>query len=264
MAHVSVFIGLLELVAFFFVDFIYARSLNVHKNNHPELEECAPTGSPDLDTVAVLDSMAATAVQMVQHERQRFSGAVPAGNSGDYASLDALSPAAASGSGGLSSNPLHTAVVVCGAAAPLLVVLRLLFPSLMGWTTFGVPPWLSIVTVVPGLAVTGLYAARATTLSGLIDVTKSEWISMMWFRLDFLFIMSVVGLLGVGAWLVAVCMVSVAAYLAHRVMQMERRLSRIQRETQLVRGEVDVSRVLVPGTEESRKATGVSEGYTGM
>ncbi|CCW65445.1 unnamed protein product [Phytomonas sp. EM1] len=98
----------------------------------------------------------------------------------------------------------------------------------------------------------------------LVEVSKTRWISMMWFRLDFMFIMSVVALFGAGAWLVALCLCSVAVYSVHRLIKMEKHLNKVQRDTQLVRGEVDVSRVLKPGTEESKRATGIHEGYNAL
>lgn len=57
-------------------------------------------------------------------------------------------------------------------------------------------------------------------------------------------------------------MIAMAAYLAHRVMKMEKYLQRMQSQTQLVRGEVmSVDRVLKPGSEESKKAVNAHSGY---
>lgn len=258
----------LELIIFFGFDFLYARKLNEQKNAHPELDDCAPTESPDLDTMAVLDSLTNTAVDLYQHERERFTGVPAPANPSEYASIDEHGSAAAADrpnvfdNGG--KNMMHTLVVVCGVVAPMLTLLLILMPSAFGWTRFSVPSFVAYLAAVPGLAATGLYAMRSHELTQVFDVTKTEWIAMMWFRLDFMFIMAAVAFCGLGAWVITGCLLVVAMYLAHRVMKMEKQLNRVQRHTQLVRGEVDVERVLVPGSSESKKAAGISEGYSAL
>lgn len=265
----------LELIVFFAFDFVYAKKLNEQKSAHPELDDCAPTESPDLDTMAVLDSLTATAVDLYQHERERFTGVPAPASTREYSSLDdhtTTTAAATTGAGGDrpdaldhgGKNMLHTLVVVCGVVAPVLTLLLILMPSAFGWTRFGVPNALAYMAAVPGLAATALYAMRSHELTQVYDVTKTEWINMMWFRLDFMFIMAAVAFFGLGAWVITGCLLVVAMYLAHRVMKMEKQLNRVQRHTQLVRGEVDVTRVFVPGSAESKKATGVSEGYSAL
>lgn len=263
----------LELIIFFGFDFVYAKKLNEQKNAHPELDDCAPNESPDLDTMAVLDSLTATAVDLYQHERERFTGVPAPASTHEYSNLDdrGAAGAAANAAGDRvdvaengGKNMMHTLVVVCGVVAPVLTLLLILMPSAFGWTRFPVPSAVAYFAAVPGLAATALYAMRSYELTQVYDVTKTEWITMMWFRLDFMFIMAAVALLGLGAWVIAGCLLVVAMYLAHRVMKMEKQLNRVQRHTQLVRGEVDVVRVLVPGSAESKKATGVSEGYSAL
>ncbi|KAG5471504.1 hypothetical protein LSCM1_01597 [Leishmania martiniquensis] len=259
----------LDLIVFFAADFFYAKKLSEQKNAHPELEDCAPSTSPDLDTMAVLDSLTATAVDLYHHERERFTGVAAPANSREYAavgengmigqrvsSLDLGDPA--------GKTVLHTFVVVCSIAAPILTLLLVLVPSLLGWTRFRVHPSVSYLAAVPGLAAAGFYAMRSYELSPVFEVTKTEWIAMMWLRLDAIFIMSAVAFFGLGAWVVAGCMVATAMYLAHRLMKMEKHLSRVQRHTQLVRDEVDVTRVFVPGTEESKRASGINDGYSAV
>ncbi|KPA74530.1 hypothetical protein ABB37_09184 [Leptomonas pyrrhocoris] len=263
----------LELIVFFCCDFFYAKKLNEQKNAHPELDDCAPNESPDLDTIAVLDSLTATAVDLYQHERERFTGVPAPANARDYAFIDEHGPSAATAAAMNrsdaadnvgSNNIVHAVVVVCGVVAPVLTLLLVLLPSVFGWTRLHVPSVLSYLAAVPGLAAAGLYAMRAYDLTQVFDVTKTEWMAMMWFRLDFMFIMAAVALLGLGAWAITGCMLAVAMYLAHRVMKMEKQLNRVQRHTQLVRGEVDVERVLVPGSAESKKAAGINEGYSAL
>ncbi|AYU81501.1 hypothetical protein, conserved [Leishmania donovani] len=259
----------LGLIVFFVADFFYAKKLNEQKNAHPELDDCAPATSPDLDTIAVLDSLTATAVDFYRHERQRFTGVAAPASPNEYAAV---------GENGVSEEPaanhdfgdqtgktvMHTIVVVCSIAAPLLTVLVALMPSLFGWTRFGVHSSIAYLAAVPGMAATGFYAMRSYELTQVFDVTKTEWIAMMWLRLDAIFLMSAVAFFGVGAWVVAGCMVTTAMYLAHRLMRMEKQLNRVQRHTQLVRDEVDVTRVLVPGTAESKRASGINDGYSAL
>ncbi|KPI85706.1 hypothetical protein ABL78_5238 [Leptomonas seymouri] len=259
----------LELIIFFTFDFLYARKLNELKNAHPELDDCAPNESPDLDTLAVLDSLTATAVDLYQHERERFTGVPAPANTREYVTVDEHGPSATAAaeqpevfSGG--KNMMHTLVVVCGVASPALTLLLILMPSAFSWTRFSVPSALSYIAAVPGMAATGLYAVRSYETTRVFDVTKTEWIAMMWFRLDFMFLMAAVALFGLGAWMIGGCLIAVAMYLAHRVMKMEKQLNRVQRHTQLVRGEVDVERVLVPGSAESKKAAGINEGYSAL
>jgi hypothetical protein len=260
----------LELIIFFCFDFFYAKKLNEQKNAHPELDDCAPNESPDLDTMAVLDSLTATAVDLYQHERERFTGVPAPASTRAYTSLDERDPsssAAAAGpdmyeSGG--RNMVHMLVVICGVVAPVLTLLLVFLPSAFAWARFSVPSVMAYLAAVPGLAATGLYAMRTYEITQVFDVTKTEWIAMMWFRLDFMFVMAAVAFFGLGAWVITGCLLAVAMYLAHRVMKMEKQLNRVQRHTQLVRGEVDVARVLVPGSAESKKATGINEGYSAL
>ncbi|CCW65538.1 unnamed protein product [Phytomonas sp. EM1] len=264
------FLGLVELLTFLVFDFLYARALSAHNALHPELEECAPAGSPDLDPVRVFDGLAAAAAEAVEHPPPTAS-----------AFLFFSSPKDREGSGGDGSdgrptvpspdaNPapswsaLHATVVLCGIAAPVLTLLALLFPSAFSWTLLSIPGWFAYLVVAPGLAAAVLYAARVITLLELVEVSKTRWISMMWFRLDFLFIMSGVALFGAGAWLVALCLCSVAVYSVYRLIKMEKHLNKVQRDTQLVRDELDVSRVLKPGTAESKCATDIHEGYSAV
>lgn len=257
----------LSLIVFFVADFFYARKLNEQKNAHPELDDCAPNESPDLDTIAVLDSLTATAVDLYHHERERFTGVPAPANTREYAAVGedgVRGPAAPAMDLGerTGTTAMHTIVVVCSVAAPVLTLLLVLMPSAFGWTRFSVHASIAYLAAFPGLAAAGFYAMRSYELAQVYDVTKTEWIAMMWFRLDIVFVMAAVAFFGVGAWLVAGCMVAMAMYLAHRVMKMEKQLNRVQRHTQLVRGEVDTTRVFVPGTEESKKAAGISDGYT--
>ncbi|KAG5471836.1 hypothetical protein LSCM4_03394 [Leishmania orientalis] len=259
----------LDLIVFFVADFFYAKKLNEQKNAHPELDDCAPSTSPDLDTIAVLDSLTTTAVDLYHHERERFTGVAAPANSREYTAVGENGmigqPAAGLDLGDPAGKTvLHAMVVVCSIAAPMLTLLLFLVPSLVGWTRFSVHSSVSYLAAIPGMAATGFYAMRSYELTQVFEVTKTEWISMMWLRLDAMFVMSAVAFFGVGAWVVTVCMVTMAMYLAHRLMKMEKHLNRVQRHTQLVRDEVDVTRVFVPGTEESKRASGVNDGYSAL
>lgn len=252
-------IGLLSLLVYFVADFYYARFLSSQRDAHPELEECAPAESPEVDTVATFQNLTSTAVSFIQQERQRFQGE---DGRETYTSTEAApSPI---GVASFRANPIHTTVVLCSLVAPILTLLTLFSTTLFGWTLWDVPSLLSLLLTLAGIGAAGLYAVRAFNLSQSGDVTKTQWISMIWFHIDFMFIMAVVALLGPGAWLVSFCMFGTAAYLAHRAMKIEKNFSNVQRHTQLVRGEVDLTRVHVPGSKESKSAMGVDDGYSAL
>ncbi|RNF27330.1 uncharacterized protein Tco025E_00400 [Trypanosoma conorhini] len=260
----TLFLATVELIFFFTFDFVLARVLNALKQDHPELEECAPEDAPDLDPVAVVDSLRHTVVEIYDYQHQRLTGnavgamadAVPGE---DFAS----SPPPPSYSRG---NVLYSAVVVCGLAAPAITFLQFVFPTALGWCRFELPAWLQYIFVIPGLAAVFLFAARTTHVARYTEVTRQQWVLLMWFRLDFMCLMSAVALFGAGGWLVALCMFAVALYLAHRVMRIEKRLAHLTRETQLVRGEVDIEHVYRPGSEEAERALAASDvkGYSAL
>ncbi|ORC84495.1 uncharacterized protein TM35_000441510 [Trypanosoma theileri] len=256
------FLVTIELILFFAFDFLFARVLNTLKQDHPELEECAPEDSPDLDPVAVIDSLRHTVVEVYEHHQQHYTQ-VPQQANSTPANVEEVEVRPISY---VRENALHTTVVICGVVAPVLTVLQFLLPSGFHWCRFDPPPWLQFTGVVPGLAAVMVFAARAMHAGSLMEVSRQQWITLMWFRLDFMLIAAGVALIGAGAWLVALCMSAVALYLAHRVMRIERRLARLTRETRLVRGEVDVQHVYAPGTVEAQRALASSdvEGYNAL
>ncbi|EAN84067.1 hypothetical protein, conserved, partial [Trypanosoma cruzi] len=140
------------------------------------------------------------------------------------------------------------------------------FPLHLAVCRIILPVWVQYAALIPGLAAVFVFAARTTHVAQYSDVSKQQWILLMWFRLDFMCIMSVVALCGAGAWLVAGCMFAVALYLAHRVMRIEKRLAHLTHETQLVRGEVDIEHVYLPGSEQAERALASSDvqGYNAL
>ncbi|ESL06317.1 hypothetical protein TRSC58_06011 [Trypanosoma rangeli SC58] len=258
------FLATIELIFFFTFDFILARILNALKQDHPELEECAPEEAPDLDPIAVVDSLRHTVVEIYDYQHQRFTrtsgGAMDDAVTG--AGIDETPPPSLYSHG----NALYGAVVVCGLAAPVITFLQFVFPTALGWCRFEMPVWLQYLVVIPGLAAAFLFAARTLHVTHYTEVTRQQWILLMWFRLDFMCIMSVVALFGAGGWLIASCMFVVALYLAHRVMRIEKRLAHLTRETQLVRGEVDLEHVYRPGSAEAEQALASSDvqGYSAL
>ncbi|CCW72009.1 unnamed protein product [Phytomonas sp. Hart1] len=252
------FWGLVEVLTFLTFDFIYARSLSRHKNNHPELEECAPSNSPDLDPVGVLDGLTKAAEKPPDH--LTGGGVFTLSFTRDQAPSEVLVREGRIGKGFF--GVLHAMVVLCGISAPILTLLTLLFPFTFSWTLFSFPVWVSYLVVTPGLGATALYVTRVIMLLELVEVTKTQWISMMWFRLDFIFIMSVVAFIGAGAWLITLCMISVAIYSVYRIIKIEKHLNQLHRDTQLMRGEVDVDTINKSGTVESKKITEIHEAHS--
>ncbi|EPY29396.1 hypothetical protein STCU_00990 [Strigomonas culicis] len=255
-------VGLLSLLVYFVADLYYARYLSSQRDAHPELEECAPTESPEVDTTAAFENLTVTAVNFLQEGRQRLAGQDGAGARETYASAEAAPSVL--GASSFRANPIHTTVVLCSVLAPVLALLTLVASGLLGWTLWTVPTALSLLVTLSGIAAAGLYAVRSFNLSQAADMSKTQWISMMWFRVDFIFVMAAVALLGPGAWLIAFCMFGSGAYMAHRLMKIERHFGSVQRQTQLMRGEVDLSRVHVPGSKESKQAMGLDDGYSAL
>lgn len=250
-------ISCIELTAFYIFDFIFAQALNRYKRDFPELDDCAPEGTPDIDSSGFVRVVANGAMNMYQggdggvenHGREELG-----------VSAEPLSLAAAAG-----ANPVHTVVVVASVLGPLCSVLMTLLPHSASWMAQERPTWLRDIFVALGLALDVLFIARTLSVMRFSEVTKTLWLSLMWFRLDFMLLMAVVALVGFGSIVVGLCLLAVGLYLAQRVMQLEKRLASLQLETQLLREDaMDIDRVLVPGSEESRKAVGHGDGYTNL
>ncbi|KAG8344426.1 hypothetical protein ERJ75_000352400 [Trypanosoma vivax] len=272
----ALLLSTIVLIAFFAFDFFFARLLNMLKQDHPELEECTPEGAPDIDPVAAIDSLKQTAIEMYDYQQQRFgfrdgkiitgvsTSSHPCEGTTTYGTDETTSPPLASQR--KTGSALHFVVVVCGFAAPIVTVLQLLWAGAFGWCRFSLPSWIEYVGAFTGLAGVFLYAARVSHCSRFSEVSRQQWLALMWFRLDFMCIVSVAAFLGAGAWVVSLCLLVVGFYLAHRVMRIEKRFNMLQRETQLVRGEVDLEHVHVPGTKEAARALASSDvrGYNAL
>lgn len=257
MVSFFVFLGNVELMMFFAADFVFAHTLNNLKLDHPAIDDCSPPQSPDLDAGAILNSLKETANDLYNHEVDRL------GRDDAYQSI----PSSAELESGhmyvedtpmqtVRGNVLHASVVVCGFLAPLFATLQLLFPDAMNFARFSTPQWLQFLAVVPGMVIVGLYVTRTMRVLLFTDVTKSQWLQLMWFRLDLMCLLAALTLVGMGSWLVSLCMIAVSLYLAHRLLNTEKRLSRAQHTSQLIRREVDLERVYVPGTAEAARALG--------
>lgn len=212
--------GCIEFTVFFAADFFIAFTLNELKARHPAIDEAAP---PDDDAVPEL-------VAGVGAE------------SGSHAYSAASRFAAAMTGTPLSGSRVHTAVIAMSVLAPFLCFLQMVAPDGMAWSMWTVPVWLGYLTIVPGLGLALFYALRAqrvAQLAELDDVTKSMWLSVMWFRLDVVCAMATVMLLGWGSWAVAGCLYAMDVYLAQRLLATERRLVRATRGSQLLPDDYD-------------------------
>ncbi|CCD14018.1 unnamed protein product [Trypanosoma congolense IL3000] len=258
----------IALIAFYVADFLLARLLNSLKDDHPELDECSPEETPDLDPLTVINSLQKTAEEMVDYQRRRFRTGEAGGFAADStATVDVGDiPPMSAPSSHRKSNVMHTIVVLCGIAGPFVVVFEALLPSVFGWCRFDFPVFVEYIGAFAGLASATVYAGRVSHCSSYRDVTRSQWLELMWFRLDFMCLTSIAAFLGTGSWFVTVCLLAVGFYLAYRVMRIEKRVRALQLETQLVRGEVDVERVYVPGTAEAAQALGTAgrQGYDAL
>ncbi|AAZ13486.1 hypothetical protein, conserved [Trypanosoma brucei brucei TREU927] len=260
------------LIVFYTVDFFFARLLNVLKQDHLELDECSPEESPDLDPAFVVGSLKQVAVEMLEYQRRRFhmgetgvpstaadSDPVPSATV-DFCNL----PTAASSHP--SENVVHVVVIICGLVGPFATVCQALFPNAFGWCRFNFAYFVQYIGAFSGVASVSVYTGRVWHCSSYSEVSRKQWLELMWFRLDFMCLMSVAAFFGAGSWVVTICLLAIGFYLAYRVMRIEKWMQSLQVETQLVRGEVDVDRVYVPGTVEAAKALGTSEkqGYNAV
>jgi hypothetical protein len=219
MEGVIYFVGCLEFVLFFVADFYIAYTLNRLKQDHPAIDDCAP-----------LDDDTAVAVDVDAHG---------AAQSNAYSAASMIA-ASVTGTPLASGNRLHTAVVILSVAAPFLMFFQIVAPLSMDWSMWSVPSFLSYLVTIPGLGLAIFYGLRALRVAEIGDtVTKSVWLSVMWFRLDVVCAMATVMLLGWGDWLVAGCLYAMDLYLAQRLLATERRLVRATRGTQLLKEDLD-------------------------
>ena len=208
-------VGSINLVLFFAADYYVAYLLNEWKRDHPVIDECAPPLDDEDTNAASRAADASPAPDGVAHT----AFALPA-------SLQ-------------NASRVHLAVVVASILAPLIAFFQVVAPGTMAWSFFHVPVWLGYLTVVPGLCLGIFYVLRALRLSQCPTVSKSEWMAVMWFRLDVVCIMATLLLLGWGDWLVALCLYAMDLYLAQRLLITERRLIKTTQRTQLLRDELD-------------------------
>lgn len=233
----------LELAAFYVIDFVLAQALNRFKRDHPELDECAPAEAPELDSQGFVNVVAAAAI-----ERYRGEASTSSSTADQFAQYN--------------MNPMHFGAVICSVVGPLLSVLAVLLPHGFAWLNLSRSSVLRDVGVCVCTAMLAVYAARTYSILQLPEVTKSLWLSLMWFRIDFMLGVTAVSFVGFGALYISICLLVVSVYLALRLSQLERKLLHVQRDSQLLREEVFTDRVLAPGSEESKKASGIDDGYS--
>lgn len=264
-------LGYLELVAFYVCDFVLAQALLRFKKEYPELDDCSPEESPDPYRLSEHWMQQATHAAADMYNNSISDSYRGAHVSGDARNGDAGMSERDRLYGGAGRPPLvsqrvaHFAVVVASVFGPLAAALMLFMPHSFQWMTHQRPAWIRDVFVAVGLALDAILIARTAAIVKLPEVSKDYWLSLMWFRLDFMLLVGAVALFGFGAVFVGPCLLCVGGYLAYRMVRLEKRLSSLQSETQLLPEEVmDATRVLVPGSEESKKASGLGEGYSNL
>ena len=241
------FVGCVDMIVFFVSDFFFAYILHQLKKDHPVIDDCAPDqGTRDVDTIAVLSFM--------NNPTAAMSGLAGGAQHDDDERGQEKSTQS-------REDVIHKLVIVASFSAPIFSFLQVVSPTTLAWSQFAVPTWLGYLTMVPGLGVVMFYASRATRVAHFEEVSKAQWLSMMWFRLDIICVMATIFLLGWGDWLVAGCLYAVALYLAHRLMITERRLVSVTSKTQLVRDEF-TTRVDVHPTSTTYGGSSGSDGHS--
>lgn len=224
------FVGCIDMIIFFVADFFFAYVLHRLKQDHPAIDDCAPDrGTRDVDTIAVLSFMNNPTLSTAAAEGSAYAGRATTTEAAGFTSSSVVT---------MNNNRediIHKLVMAASFSAPIFSFLQVVSPSSLAWSQFAVPLWLGYLTMVPGLGIAMFYASRATRVSHFQEVSKAQWLSMMWFRLDIICVMSTIFLLGWGDWLVALCLYAVALYLAHRLMITEKRLVTATSRTQLMR-----------------------------
>lgn len=137
------------------------------------------------------------------------------------------------------SQTIHLIVITAAIVAPIVNFLQIVSPLSMSWSMVHVPTWLAYLCTLPGLGLCFLYAARASRVVQYQEVSKAQWLSLMWFRLDVICCFAIFILFGTGNWSVGACLLGVDIYLCRRLLRTEKNLSRLVRATQLLPNEFD-------------------------
>jgi hypothetical protein len=227
-------VGCLAYLIFFAADFFTAFTLNALKQDHPSIDALAAGTEDATGDDADPDELLHT----------RDDSSAPSSPAVAYATTFARTVLGTSFSFRRSATQtrrrrVHLVVLAAAFGAPFFAALQIVAPSAMGWSMFGVPTWLSFLTIVPALCCALMYALRAARLGQLGAVTKSQWLAAMWFRLDVVCVMAVAMLMAWGDWLVALCLFGVDLYLAQRLLATERRLVATSEGSTLLQDEVD-------------------------
>lgn len=279
----SYFFSCLELSIFYVFDFYFVQALNRYKREYPELDDCAPESLPDIDgieiTSAALTAAKEAAAVLTSHNGPQSS---PIDNLHSYEGENPRQYVK-TGEGRVTSSTnsvnspfsvkstfrscsLHAFVVIASLVGPICAILMTLFPTFTLWMSRSRPGWLRDIAVMIGLGIDVLFIARIRYVQHFAEVSKSMWVSLMWFRLDFMLLMAINAIIGFGAFLVGFCLLVVDSYLIYRILKLEKTLVSQQVETQLLRDDAmtQINQVLVPGSEASQKAVGANSGYTAL
>ena len=250
------FLGSVNLLAYLAADLYFAFVLSRLKADHPDIDEASERSQQEphrgyghveeggdfrVDSSSNANSDPITLVL-----RAARDGHEPI--TGEFSGLFSSIRGKFTGRSSFDDRPsqtkkqlVHLAVIVASFGIPVFGLLQVFFPnSLMSWSMFHVPSWLGLLAMVPALMVVVVYCARAARISSFAAVTKTEWLSMTWFRLDVTCLMAVFFLIGWGDWFLAVLWGIVAGYLAYCLLATERTLQGMMANTQLMRDETDV------------------------
>ena len=260
------FLGTVNLLAYFSADLYFAFALSRLKADHPDIDEAAERSRG----VGGAASTNSRGYSNIEEGDTRGSGGFGLGGASNANSdpITIVLRAAKDGHGSVTGEfsglfstirgrmsghePLdghdhthtkqqliHLAVIVASFGIPIFGLLQVFFPnSFMSWSMFDVPNWIGILTMVPALMIVIVYCARAVRVSSFSSVTKTQWLSMTWFRLDVTCLMAALFLVGWGDWFLALLWGVVAGYLAYCLLATERTLQSMVSNTQLMRDEV--------------------------
>jgi hypothetical protein len=222
-------IGCMTFLLFYVADFYMAYLLNQLKRAHPAIEECSPQGRKSFESPEEIGDET-TRVELghgMDETDDEGASIRPRWTAPFGFSVSSVANAS-------KEQVLERLVLLASAVGPFVCFLQVVSWRLMQWSLFGVPSWLSYLTILPGMGLAVFYAMRVYRVSKCHEVTKGQWLATMWFRLDVTCLMATVMLLGWGDWFVALCLYVVDLYLAQRLLVTERRLVNAAGGTQLL------------------------------
>jgi len=122
----------------------------------------------------------------------------------------------------LSRNGLNSLMQKACYAVPVLVLLQVVGSDFFSWCFFSVPDFIGVTVLLGGCGAALFYVIRVLRLLRAVEVTRSQWVALSWFRLDATCIAATVLLVGWGNWLAAALLYLLDVYYASELLLAEK------------------------------------------